>query len=263
MLLLLGYNPRLGDNPRYLKTDSLFTVARRQAPDLVTASITSKEYLVNASMHDRDGDGEPDATYVYEPRLYIPVSEHETDYLVMEEVLGVSRELDPHFCFVNLGDVDRVGHVDATGGVTSGQAPVWRTQTLTATDTLVGALVRQLENDDKWGSTVLIVTADHNMDWSFPDRIVNLYPEFQDDDLLRDEVVLGLNGGAAMYALRYPLEPRAPERLKRCARSLYPPTASATRCTPPPTPSTAVRSTGSGGSTRSGVSLATSPATSS
>lgn len=210
-----GYNPRLGDNPRYLRSDSLFTIASRQAPDLVTASITSKQYLVNASMHDRDGDGEPDATYVYEPRLYIPVSDHETDYLVMEEVLRVSRELDPHFCFVNLGDVDRVGHADATGGVTSGQAPVWRTQTLTATDTLVGALVRQLENDGKWDSTVLMVTADHNMDWSFPDRIVNLYPEFQDDDLLHDEVLVGVNGGAAMYALRYPLEPRAPERLRR------------------------------------------------
>jgi hypothetical protein len=69
------------------------------------------------SFHDRDGDGEPDASYVYVPQVSIPVSNHETDHLVMPEAIRMSRELDPDFLFVNLGDVDRVGHADPTGNL--------------------------------------------------------------------------------------------------------------------------------------------------
>ncbi len=210
-----GFNPRVGDNPRYLKGDTIFTVARRQAPELTTAAVVSKEYLVHMSEHDRDGDGEPDASHVYQPRVYIPESDHETDNLVIEEVYRVTSELDPDFLFANLGDVDRVGHVDASSWGSAHQAQLWYEERINNVDTLLRLHVEQLKQEGKWDSTVYIVTADHNMDWSMPDRIVNLHPRFQDDDLLRDEVVIGLNGGAAMYALRHPEEPRALERLTR------------------------------------------------
>jgi ectonucleotide pyrophosphatase/phosphodiesterase family member 5 len=207
------FNPRVGDNPRYLRADSLFTLLRRQAPDLKTASVTSKVYLEHMSFHDRTGDGQADATHVYEPSLYIPVSEHETDWIVIQEAMRVSREMDPDFLFVNLGDVDRVGHTDFSGSAE--QLALWRRQTLVATDTLIRMFVEQMKSEDKWEWTVFMVTADHNMDWSRPDRIINIHPEFQDDDLLRDEVLIGVNGGAALYSLRSPAEPRAAERLLR------------------------------------------------
>lgn len=210
-----GFNPRVGDNPRYLNGDSLFTVARRQAPDMVTASVTSKEYLVHVSEHDRVGDGEPDATHVYQPRVFIPESDHETDHLVMEEVHRVTADLDPHFLFVNLGDVDRVGHTDVSAWGTALQAQAWYEERVSNVDRLLRLHVEQLKQEGKWEQTVYIVTADHSMDWSLPHSIVHLHPAFQDDELLRDHVVMGVNGGAAMYALRHPDAPRADERRRR------------------------------------------------
>ena len=33
----------------------------------------------------------------------------------MDAALAMVEELDPHLVFVNLGDIDRVGHTDLTG----------------------------------------------------------------------------------------------------------------------------------------------------
>jgi ectonucleotide pyrophosphatase/phosphodiesterase family member 5 len=206
---------RVSDDRRYLQADSILTLARRQAPDLRTVSVTAKSYLVESQKHDRTGDGAEDATATNTTLLNVPGSDSAPDVETGTEAVMRSAELDPDFLFLNLGDVDRVGHVDETGALTDGVAPVARTATLLTADLQVRRLVEELTSSGRWDTTVMIITADHSMDWSFRTRNLNLQPAFEADPLLAGEVVAAVNGGACMYALRSPDEPRAGERLAR------------------------------------------------
>lgn len=215
-----GLEDRVSDDRRYLQADTLFTLAARQAPELVTAAATSKDYIVETSKADRTGDGAEDATATNDPLLSIPGSDAAPDTEVGASALRFSRELDPDFLFVNLGDVDRVGHIDLTGGVLDrvapdGTQPALQLAALTNADLQIRLLVEELRRSGRWEHTVLIVTADHSMDWSFLDRQLDLAPAFDADELLAGEVVTAVNGGACLYALRAPDEPRAGERLRR------------------------------------------------
>lgn len=194
----------IGSRPELLTADSLFTLARRQRPDLLTASVLAKEYLVNMAEHDRTGDGRPDVTYNWQPPAFVPISQSVPDAAVMDEVLRVSTELDPGLLFTSLGDVDRVGHSDETGALPTGGPPAARTTALLSADAQIRRLTDQLVADGRWESTVLLITADHAMDWSLPNRIVSLSPTFEADPALAGNVVIAQNGGAAMYALRGP-----------------------------------------------------------
>jgi ectonucleotide pyrophosphatase/phosphodiesterase family member 5 len=205
----------VGFEPRHLQADSIFTLARRQAPELRTASVTAKTYLVSAQTHDRTGDGEEDASSTNRVRTAIPVDESARDVETGPQAVAALREQDPDFLFVNLGDIDRAGHVDVTGGLPT-RLPVVRTAVLQTADLMLRSIVEEIKRvEGRWESTVLIVTADHSMDWSLPHRIISLQPAFEDDALLAGEVVAAANGGACTYALRSPDEPRAQERLRR------------------------------------------------
>jgi ectonucleotide pyrophosphatase/phosphodiesterase family member 5 len=207
---------RPSDEPRYLKADSLFTLLARQAPQLVTAAIGAKTYVADLCRHDRTGDGDTDAGHVNEPLVVVPVAlDSAPDEETGTEAVLISREHDPDLLFLNLGDVDRMGHFDETGGLTQGQLPALRRATLLRADAQIARLVAELRRSGRWDSTVFMVTADHSMDWSRRDRGLNLAPRFQADELLRDEVLAAINGGASLYALRSPDEPRAGERLRR------------------------------------------------
>lgn len=204
VILPSGEVVEIGSRPELLAADSLFTLARRQAPELVTASVLGKEYLVNMAFHDRTGDGEPDVTYNWQPPAFVPISQSVPDQAVMDEALRVSRELDPALLFVSLGDVDRVGHSDGTGALPTGLPPAGRTIALQTADVQLRRLVTQLQSDGRWASTVVLFSADHSMDWSLPNRIVSLSPAFEADPQLAGRVIVAQNGGAAMYALRGP-----------------------------------------------------------
>jgi ectonucleotide pyrophosphatase/phosphodiesterase family member 5 len=207
---------RPSDDPRYLKADSIFSLLARQAPGLTSAAIGAKTYVADLCRHDRTGDGETDASHVNDPVVVVPVAlDSAPDEETGTEAVLISRELDPDFLFLNLGDVDRMGHFDETGGLTGGALPALRLATLQRADAQLARLVAELERSGRWGSTVFMVTADHSMDWSRRDRGVNLAPRFQADELLRDEVQAAINGGASLYALRSPDEPRAGQRLAR------------------------------------------------
>jgi hypothetical protein len=215
-----GLDQRVSDDRRYLKADTVFTLAARQGPDLVTAAATSKDYIVESTKADRTGDGEEDATATNDPVLSIPGSDAAPDTEVGADALRLSRELDPDFLFVNLGDVDRAGHVDASGGLfagadADGTQPAFQAAALANADAQVRLLVEELRDSGRWEHTVFVVTADHSMDWSFADRQLDLADGFGADDLLVDEVVTAVNGGACLYALRAPDEPQADERLRR------------------------------------------------
>jgi ectonucleotide pyrophosphatase/phosphodiesterase family protein 5 len=205
---------RPSDEPRYTKADSILTLMRRQAPELRSATIGAKTYVSDLAKHDRTGDGRTDATYTNDPLLPVTL-DSAPDEEIGTEAVRVSRELDPDFLFVNLGDVDRVGHLDETGGLTAGRAPAFRTATLLRADAQLRRLVTELQTSGRWAQTVFMVTADHSMDWSFRDRGLNLAPLFEADPLLRAEVRAAINGGASLYALRSPDDPLAHQRLRR------------------------------------------------
>ena len=55
------------------------------------------------------------ATHRWEPSPIIPVSGHAPDVFTMDAAIAMVEEFDPNLVFVNLGDVDRMGHSDFTG----------------------------------------------------------------------------------------------------------------------------------------------------
>lgn len=214
-----GLVDRLGQDPRYLKADSLFTLLARQAPDARSASVNAKTYVTGTARHDRTASGSADAQHVYDPPFTEP-DDSARDAFTGPEGVRVSRELDPDLLWWNLGDVDRAGHADASGSLFSGAGadgtqPAFQGTALVQADQMIRAMVEELEDSGRWERTVFVVTADHSMDWSFADRFVDLEEDFEDDPLLAGEVLTAVNGGACLYALRSPDEPRAQERLAR------------------------------------------------
>ena len=213
---------RGNEDPKLLRTDSLFTLVQRQCPRLTASAVTSKDYLFKVMNHDRTGDGKVDADSNFknlDDPTFIPGFGLTPDERTLAEATRVSRELDPDFLFINLGSVDRVGHVDESGGSTSplptGSRPAARDVQRTNTDNYLRTFVEQLKAAGKWSSTALMVTADHSMNWSLPTSTVSLTPAFQADPLLKDQLVIAQNGGAALYSLKDRSAPKAQARLKR------------------------------------------------
>ena len=75
-----------------------------------------------------------------------------------------TSEFDPSLMFVNLGDIDRFGHADLTGTTLQ----VARRLALADTDLQVQRFVDALKASGAWEHAVVIVLADHSMDWSTP-----------------------------------------------------------------------------------------------
>lgn len=174
---------------------------------LTTASVLSKEYLYGIV-------GER-ASVRWEPFPVIPISDHAPDLATVTALAATVRETDPDFAFVNLGDVDRVGHVDLTG--TTLRAA--RTAALVSTDGLVNRFAAFLKRTGRWESSVLVVLADHSMDWSMPHRVVSLDPVVDDDPMLDGRVAIAQNGGANLLTFTGPDSDRAEavERMRRAA----------------------------------------------
>jgi hypothetical protein len=132
------------------------------------------------------------------------------------EATRVVQELDPDFLFVNLGSVDRTGHVDLVGGLTTptGSRPVVRDVQRTATDTYLRAFFAALEQQGKLDSTRVLITADHSMDWSLPTNGVTVADNPDLADVI-GEFVIAQNGGASLFSLRDRTRPDGPALLKR------------------------------------------------
>lgn len=201
----------IGTTPRYLQADTIYSSIARQAPDLVTTAATSKDYIVQMTKHMRVDQGTTDADETNDPFI-VPVSEAAIDAEVGPDALEQSRTFDPDFGWMSLGDVDRVGHTDETGA--TGGPPVARTLTLQSADRHVGNLISELQDSGRWDNTVVLVTADHSMDWSTPDSIVSLTGAFEAHPDLAGETGAAQNGGAGIYWLRSPDAPGAGARLK-------------------------------------------------
>ena len=149
-----------------------------------TGTVLSKEYLY--------GVFGARATHRWEPAPIIPVSGHAPDVFTMRAARTMVTELDPHLMFVNLGDIDRFGHSDFTGTTVR----LARRLALADTDRLVGQFVDLLKSTGRWRHSMLIVLADHSMDWSSPDKVISLQASMDADPLLGGKVQISANGGA-------------------------------------------------------------------
>ncbi|MGH3357720.1 MAG: alkaline phosphatase family protein [Nocardioidaceae bacterium] len=161
---------------------------RLRSKGFTTGTVLSKDYLYGLF-------GER-ATYRWEPEPLLPVTEHALDVFTHSALVSMVRDADPHLVFANFGDIDRFGHGDLTGG----SLKLLRRLALAGTDRLIGSFVDHLKDAGTWRHSVVIVLADHAMDWSDPYRVISLNESFKDDPLLADNVVFADNGGAdVMY----------------------------------------------------------------
>jgi len=170
------------DRSTDLRFPTLLTRLREKG--LRTGSVLSKEYLF--------GIFGTRATYRWEPFPVLPVTGHAPDVFTMNALLAMVDGPDPDLVFANLGDIDRVGHSDLTGSTLKAA----RTAALAETDLQLARFVQALRDSGRWERSVVVVLADHSMDWSFPDRLISLAPAFDADPLLAGKVEIAQNGGA-------------------------------------------------------------------
>ena len=149
-----------------------------------TGTVLSKQYLYGIF-------GER-ATYRWEPAPLVPITEHAPDAATVDALIAMVDGPDPDLVFANLGDIDRVGHGDLTG--TTLQAA--RSAALLDTDLQVGRFIDRLIATGKWSSSILIVTADHSMDWSIPTNVISIEQLLSGRPDLASDTVVAQNGGA-------------------------------------------------------------------
>lgn len=159
-------------------------IGRLNRAGLTTGTVLSKEYLYGV-FGDR-------ATHRWEPAPVVPVSGHAPDAFTMDAAVSMVDELDPHLVFVNLGDIDRFGHADYTGN----DVQLARRTALADTDRQVQRFVDLLRSTGRWEHSMLIVLADHSMDWSRPGDVISLQGALDADPLLAGKVSIADNGGA-------------------------------------------------------------------
>ena len=170
------------DREEDLKSSTV--IGRLNRAGFTTGTVLSKEYLYGI-FGDR-------ATHTWQPAPIVPVSGHAPDQFTMDATLAMVEELDPNLVFVNLGDIDRMGHVDSTGL----DARLQRQAALADTDTQVSRLVDLLTSSGRWRHSMVVVLADHSMDWSRPDDLISLTGPLEADPLLAGKVGIADNGGA-------------------------------------------------------------------
>jgi hypothetical protein len=177
----LGEN-RTMDRKRDIKVRTV--IERLDKAGFTTGTVLSKEYLYGV-FGDR-------ATHRWEPEPVVPVSGHAPDQFTMDAAISMVEEFDPNLVFVNLGDIDRFGHADYTGN----DVRLQRQLALGDTDQQVSRFVDMLKSSGRWKNSIVIVLADHSMDWSRPDDVISLTDALEADELLAGKVAVSDNGGA-------------------------------------------------------------------
>ena len=170
------------EDPALLDADTVTTSLENSCGAAVsTATVQSKTYLwgVFRGEEPRAGDPNPQrqADFHWRAPFYIPASGHIPDPYTMDAFRTWIREQPatlPQFAFVNLGDIDRAGHVDEIGGATSGLTTPARQAAIEDTDVQLDMFIDELESSGAWDDTVLIFASDHNMDYSPPQQSVKI-----------------------------------------------------------------------------------------
>ena len=170
------------EEPELLEADTLMTRLENSCGAAIsTATVQSKDYLYGIFREEAPRPGDPNpqraADFHWQAPFYIPASGHIPDTFTMDAFRTWIQEQPatlPQFAFVNLGDIDRAGHVDEVGGATSGLTTPGRQAAIEDTDTQVGLLIDDLEASGAWDDTVLLFTSDHSMDWGPQNQNVDM-----------------------------------------------------------------------------------------
>lgn len=157
---------------------------RLEEINLRTGSVLSKKYLF--------GIFGTRATYRWEPEPLLPVTGHAPDQFTVDALIAMVDGPDPDLVFTNLGDIDRIGHSDVTG--TTVRAA--RAAALAETDGQVGRFVDRLIETGKYESSVILVLADHSMDWSIASNVISIGLLLSTRPDLAANIRLAQNGGA-------------------------------------------------------------------
>jgi predicted AlkP superfamily pyrophosphatase or phosphodiesterase len=192
-----GSNHRMFD-PTKLDVETLPTTLEESC-DVSSAVVQSKGYLwylfAGEPPNPDDEAWQRRADYIWgapESESYIrDPDDHTVDAAVMEEGFMPwmrSSAPSPRFAFLNLGDIDRSGHVDETGstipwtegpdGIDIGDGTnvtAFRQAALSDTDAQVQLFVEELKSREAWDNSIVIFTSDHGMDWSRPEAITGFH----------------------------------------------------------------------------------------
>lgn len=154
-----------------------------------TGTVLSKEYLF--------GIFGTRASYRWEPTPIVPVSGHAPDSFTADALIAMVDGADPDLVFVNFGDIDRYGHADPSGSLS---VDALRTAALVEADVQVGRFLTFLRTTGRWATSVVVVLADHSMDWSLPVGFITLSGAVTADPVLAGNVVIAQNGGAELLS---------------------------------------------------------------
>lgn len=198
-------DPDLG-RPDLVEATSLVAAIETVCPDLRTVTAFSKGYV-----HRAFADDGADADYTAR-ETEIPASGHVPDALIGSWVVQRLQEGGADHVFVNLGDVDRAGHVDASG---SGVHAAARQAAIEQADTVVAGIVAALEQQGLWERTVLVIGSDHAMDHRAVEGAagVDLQGALDDDARTAGRLFVSENGGAGLVYLTDPAAGDADEVL--------------------------------------------------
>jgi hypothetical protein len=218
-----GYNHRMLD-PTKLDVETLPTTLEESC-DVSSAVVQSKGYLWwlfgGEPPNPDDVAWQRRADYIWgapESDQYIPdPDDHTVDASVMDDGFLPWFRSDAHsprFAFLNLGDIDRAGHVDESGATApNGTITAFRQVALTDTDAHVKLFVEELQRSGAWDNSVLIFTSDHGMDWSTPDRDTAASPPGGGASVLSAASMPGVarwvsGGGTSMFYLHPGTNPK-------------------------------------------------------
>ncbi len=195
------------DRPSDIRCGTL--IGRLNRRGHTTGTVLSKTYLY--------GVFGGRATHRWEPSPKLPITEHAPDAFTIDAAITMLEEFDPSLMFVNLGDIDRFGHADLTGTTLRAARRV----ALADTDRQVQRFLDALQEQGVWEHSIVIVLADHSMDWSTPDNVISLSGPLAADPLLAGRVQIADNGGADLLYWTGPDAQRAEavDRMRTIARA--------------------------------------------
>ena len=197
--------------PTELEALTLFTRIKAECPNIRTAAALSKDYLyelfsacgfsgsdcgINVAP-DIHFDPTADPTFIPQPAGLTP------DVSTMQAALDALPNAD--FMFINLGQVDRMGHADETG-VTG--TPLFRNLVMQDTDLQIQRFIQALQSAGRWDKSIVFIVSDHGMDWSTPLNFVNTSPVTEPLGLFAIQ-----NGGTNSYYVTNPLDPMRDSKL--------------------------------------------------
>jgi hypothetical protein len=197
--------------PSELEALTLFTRIKAECPNLRTAAAMSKDYLYEVFSEcgfsgtdcginlapDQHFDPTADPTFLPSPAGLTP------DVATMNAALAQLPNAD--FMFINLGQVDRMGHADETG-VTG--TPLLRNAVLVDTDLQVQRFIQALQAAGRWEKSVVFIVSDHGMDWSTPLNFISVGSVVEPLGLFPVQ-----NGGTESFFLTNPLDPMRDSKL--------------------------------------------------